>query len=141
MQMLVIHHLGGCSLAPDRDVQDRLFFYIERCFDLLAHCTVASEESRLNVPELCTIADSQVTKTTCLDISMAMVFIYYNREQFKGLSCCVPSGRPVCPAAFFSAFIHIRRFDRLMKRSIKHCCVTQCLTSIIISQRALIFFT
>lgn len=103
------------------------------CSCQTAHCTAAAEESQLSVFELCTITDYEVMKTTCLDILLSMVFIYYYREQFKGLSCCVPSGRPVCPSAFLSAFIHIRHFDRLMKRTIKHCCVTQRLTLIIIT--------
>lgn len=62
---------------------------------------------------LCVITLYKVTKLPGLDILLAMVFIQYDFEQFKGLSCCVPLGQPVHPSDlvrvffffFFSALI------------------------------------
>lgn len=59
---------------------------------------------------LCVITVYKVTELPGLDILLAMVFIQSDFEQFKGLSCCVPLGRPVYPSDlvrvyFFSALI------------------------------------
>lgn len=61
---------------------------------------------------LCVLTVYKVNKLPALDILLAMVFIEYYVEQFKGLSCCVPLGQPVHPFGllrvaffFFSALI------------------------------------
>lgn len=47
---------------------------------------------------------SSVCQPAALDISLAVVFMEYYMEQFKGLSCCVPSGQHVHPFGLLRAF-------------------------------------
>lgn len=88
----------------------------------------------------CVTSVCKVTEVPGLDIWLPMLFTESYVEQFKGLSCCVPLGHPVhlsalprvslcvCVCVFLLLQYYVRLFFRLMKRSIKHHCVTYSLT-------------